>query len=106
MIDDYSKRTHGRCKSCRKVWGWLGKPLLRDAHCPRCGMRLRQTQRTLTGDEWRDLPKGTKPLTEEGARTVFQDRSRDITSPKLRKDLDGLSRELTRLIGHPPRSIS
>ena len=37
---------HGRCRNCgpNVVYRWLsGRPLLRNAACPRCGKRLKQT---------------------------------------------------------------
>lgn len=41
--------TRGKCPSCRKVYRWSGKPLLRDARCPVHGTRLKRASHLL---EW------------------------------------------------------
>ena len=35
----------GKCRYCRTVWEWSGRPRLRDARCPHCGMELEKTTR-------------------------------------------------------------
>jgi len=35
--------THGKCTPCRAYYQWEGKPLLRDARCPRCSQPLERT---------------------------------------------------------------
>lgn len=35
--------TAGRCRPCGVVFSWQGKPLLRDALCPRCKRPLDRT---------------------------------------------------------------
>lgn len=39
--------TQGRCKPCRIRVVWTGRPLLRDALCPRCRDPISRTTRTL-----------------------------------------------------------
>lgn len=40
--------TIGKCPSCRILYEWEGRPLLRDALCPACGSALRRTTMRLT----------------------------------------------------------
>ena len=47
----------GKCEECRVVFGWDGKPLMRDACCPRCGSPLR---RTTTEKRWRRISRKPK----------------------------------------------
>ena len=35
--------TTGRCHTCNTRYVWRGKPLLRDAHCPKCHASLQLT---------------------------------------------------------------
>lgn len=107
----YRTMKAGRCKQCAITWQWIGQPLVRDSHCPRCGFKLRQTVHFARNAEWRELPKGTKALTFAGASAIFHTRTRkreranpldpdgsDITSPALRKDLDKLGTELGEML--------
>lgn len=35
----------GKCVSCKVIYEWEGKPLLRDSGCPRCASPLRATSK-------------------------------------------------------------
>lgn len=37
------RHTHGRCRPCGAIFQWQGRPLLRDALCPRCRQPLDRT---------------------------------------------------------------
>ena len=41
--------TQGKCVLCKAHYEWKGKPLLRDAQCPRCKTKLERTSCLLQG---------------------------------------------------------
>ena len=41
--------TTGKCERCALLYAWNGKPLLRDAHCQKCGDKLARTSYQLRG---------------------------------------------------------
>jgi predicted nucleic acid-binding Zn-ribbon protein len=42
-----STPTHGRCTKCKVIFRWHGRPLLKHAGCPRCGLALDRTAASL-----------------------------------------------------------
>jgi hypothetical protein len=48
----------GRCDYHEVVWEWHGKPLLRDACCAYCGLKLARTTRRIKKYPIREAQKG------------------------------------------------
>lgn len=46
------RETQGRCRPCKIAYRWLGKPLLREALCPKCSRPLARTTGDLTKVPW------------------------------------------------------
>lgn len=44
--------TQGKCFRCKVAFRWKGKPLLREALCPRCKEPLSKTSRHLKSLPW------------------------------------------------------
>lgn len=47
LLHGRGEQTQGRCRPCRIRFVWRGKPLLRDALCPRCKQPLARTTHEL-----------------------------------------------------------
>ena len=74
--------TQGKCAACRRRCVWRGRPLLREAYCPRCGGKLERTTSKLRWALVQDVA-----TTDEAAR-LRQDRERYRTSsPWLAKQV-------------------
>ena len=56
--------TQGKCERCRVRFVWIGRPRLRDALCPRCGVGLARTSRAL---KWRAVRETPHERVEEQA---------------------------------------
>jgi uncharacterized paraquat-inducible protein A len=56
------RETTGTCHRCKIRFTWPGKPRLKDAFCPYCGCKLRQTTHLWKGRNDRRQPITTKPL--------------------------------------------
>ncbi len=60
--------TQGKCVLCKVHYEWKGKPLLRDAQCPRCKTKLKRTSCLLQGYRFAVLiGKAQKKLKESKA---------------------------------------
>lgn len=52
------RKTTGRCYGCKVRFVWNGKPLLKNALCPRCGEPLHLTTHIWSGENsYTELPR-------------------------------------------------
>jgi uncharacterized paraquat-inducible protein A len=49
MPSDYPSHTSGRCWKCNIRYVWKGKPRLKNAYCPKCGLKLKATTHQFKG---------------------------------------------------------